>query len=120
MRTIPLAVFEAADSLVQKIDDAMWEHDEHGRQLDWGVARILISDAIMEERKRCSLIAKSHGAFVPVFDGEQFLHVVNAVAEIIAKDILNSSTVPQAPLSVDEKSRDAALPSVSALSSGQE
>lgn len=31
-----------------------------------------------------------------------------------------SSTVPQAPLSVDEKSRDAALPSVSAPSSGQE
>lgn len=32
----------------------------------------------------------------------------------------NSSTVPQAPLSVDEKSRDAALPSVSAPSFGQE
>lgn len=32
----------------------------------------------------------------------------------------HSSTVPQAPLSVDEKSRDAALPSVSAPSSGQE
>ena len=37
-----------------------------------------------------------------------------------ADQILNSSTAPQAPLSVDEKSRDAALPSVSAPSSGQE
>ncbi len=34
--------------------------------------------------------------------------------------VSHSSTVPQAPLLVDEKSRDAALPSVSALSSGQE
>ncbi len=32
----------------------------------------------------------------------------------------HSSTVHQAPLSVDEKSRDAALPSVSAPSAGQE
>lgn len=37
-----------------------------------------------------------------------------------AKSVSHSSTVPQAPLSVDEKSRDAALPSVSAPSSGQE
>ena len=119
MTPMPRDVWDIADNVAQKIADAMWEHED-GTQMDRGAARRSIGEAIMQERNRCALIAKSHGAFVPVFDGEQFLHVVNAVAEIIAKDILNSSTVPQAPLSVDEKSRDAALPSVSAPSAGQE
>jgi len=98
--------------------EVRWQYVD-GRCDQFAVVRA-VAKAIYAERTRCANIAKSHGAFVPVFDGEQLLHVVNAVAEIIAKDILNSSTVPQAPLSVDEKSRDAALPSVSAPSAGQE
>lgn len=46
--------------------------------------------------------------------------LVAALDIMIEREEQGSSTVPQAPLSVDEKSRDAALPSVSAPSSGQE
>lgn len=81
--------------------------------------RDVIANAILCERERCAKIARTLGVYpeLNIFAGgpEWYRH-----GKDISKAILNSSTVPQAPLSVDEKSRDAALPSVSAPSAGQE
>lgn len=76
-----------------------------------------IAKAIQAERARCASIAKNYPAGVECQLHSEPSAAANAALNIA--DLILLSSVSQAP-SADEKSRDAALPSVSAPFHGQD